>query len=72
MKKQELYKLLRKYDKNTEIKIWFIDYRNWVYNERKMIPQDIMISHRWYTDKWDGTIIICPLMDAGKDLSINQ
>jgi hypothetical protein len=58
MKLKELIKQLKEYDKDTEIKIWYVDKTDDTYVERKMIKQDIIIS------KYDGktTIIFYPLI----------
>lgn len=57
MKLKELIKLLKEYDEDTEIKIWYVDKSDDTYVERKMIKQDIIIS------KYDGktTIIFYPI-----------
>lgn len=57
MKLKELIKQLKEYDKDTEIKIWYVDKTDDTYVERKMIKQDIIIS------KYDGkaTIIFYPI-----------
>lgn len=58
MKLKELIKLLKEYDKNTEIKVWYIDTKDDAYIERDMTKQDIIISN------YDGktTIIFYPLL----------
>ena len=58
MKLKELIKLLKEYDKNTEIKVWYIDTEGDAYIERDMTKQDIIISN------YDGktTIIFYPLL----------
>ena len=57
MKLKELIKLLKEYDKDTEIKIWYVDKTDDTYIERKMTKQDIIIS------KYDGktNIIFYPI-----------
>ena len=57
MKVKELIKLLKEYDKDTEIKIWYVDKSDDTYVERKMTKRDIIIS------KYDGktTIIFYPI-----------
>lgn len=57
MKLKELIKLLKEYDKDTEIKIWYVDKTDDAYVERKMIKQDIIISKY----DWKTTIIFYPV-----------
>lgn len=57
MKLKELIKLLKEYDKDTEIKIWYVDKTDDTYVERKMIKQDIIISKY----DWKTTIIFYPI-----------
>ena len=59
MKLKELIKQLKEYDKDTEIKIWYVDKTDDTYVERKMTKQDIIIS------KYDGktTIIFYPITE---------
>lgn len=58
MKVKDLIKQLKEYDKDTEIKVWYVDKSDDTYVERKMIKQDIIIS------KCDGktTIIFYPII----------
>lgn len=58
MKLKDLIKELKEYDKNTEIKVWYIDTKDDAYVEREMERPDIMVS------KCDGktTIIFYPLL----------
>lgn len=57
MKLKELIKLLKEYDKDTEIKIWYVDKTDDTYIERKMTKQDIIISKY----DWKTTIIFYPI-----------
>lgn len=57
MKLKELIKLLKEYDKDTEIKIWYTDTSDDTYIERKMTKQDIIISKY----DWKTTIIFYPI-----------
>lgn len=57
MKLKELIKQLKEYDKDTEIKIWYIDKSYDTYVERKMTKQDIIISKY----DWKTTIIFYPI-----------
>lgn len=59
MKLKELIKLLKEYDKDTEIKIWYVDKTDDTYVERKMIKQDIIISKY----DWKTTIIFYPITE---------
>lgn len=59
MKLKDLIKLLKEYDKDTEIKIWYVDKTDDTYVERKMIKQDIIISKY----DWKTTIIFYPLLN---------
>jgi len=58
MKLKELIKELKEYDKNTEIRIGYVDKTEDAYIEREMQKQDIVISN------YDGktTIIFYPIM----------
>lgn len=57
MKLKELLKELKEYDKNTEVKVWYVDTKDDAYIEREMEKPDIIIS------RCDGktTIIFYPL-----------
>lgn len=57
MKLKDLIKELKEYDKNTEIKIGYVDKMDDAYIEREMQKQDIVISN------YDGktTIIFYPI-----------
>ena len=57
MKLKDLIKELKEYDKNTEIKIGYVDKMDDAYIERGMQKQDIIISN------YDGktTIIFYPI-----------
>ena len=57
MKLKELIKQLKKYDQNTEIKIWYVDKTDDTYIERKMTKQDIIISKY----DWKTNIIFYPI-----------
>lgn len=57
MKLKDLIKELKEYDKNTEIKIWYIDKTDDTYIERKITKQDIIISKY----DWKTTIIFYPI-----------
>ena len=57
MKLKELIKQLKEYDKDTEIKIWYVDKTDDTYVEREMIKQDIIISKY----DWKITIIFYPI-----------
>lgn len=57
MKLKELIKQLKEYDKDTEIKVWYVDKSDDTYVERKMIKQDIIISKY----DWKTTIIFYPI-----------
>lgn len=57
MKLKDLIKLLKEYDKDTEIKIWYVDKTDDTYVERKMTKQDIIISKY----DWKTTIIFYPI-----------
>lgn len=59
MKLKDLIKLLKEYDKDTEIKIWYVDKTDDTYVERKMIKQDIIISKY----DWKTTIIFYPILN---------
>ena len=59
MKVKELIKQLKEYDKDTEIKIWYVDKTDDTYVERKMINQDIIISKY----DWKTTIIFYPITE---------
>lgn len=59
MKLKDLIKLLKEYDKDTEIKIWYVDKTDDTYVERKMVKQDIIISKY----DWKTTIIFYPLLN---------
>ena len=54
---KELIKQLKKYDQNTEIKIWYVDKTDDTYIERKMTKQDIIISKY----DWKTNIIFYPI-----------
>lgn len=58
MKLKDLLKELKEYDKNTEIKIGYVDKTEDAYIERGMQKQDIIISN------YDGktTIIFYPIL----------
>lgn len=57
MKLKDLLKELKEYDKDTEVKVWYVDTKDDAYIERGMVKPDIMIS------KYDGktTIIFYPI-----------
>lgn len=57
MKLKDLIKELKEYDKDTEIKIWYVDKTDDTYIERKMTKQDIIISKY----DWKTTIIFYPV-----------
>ena len=57
MKLKELIKQLKEDDKDTEIKIWYVDKTDDTYIERKMTKQDIIISKY----DWKTTIIFYPI-----------
>ena len=59
MKLKELIKQLKEYDKDTEIKIWYVDKSDDTYVERKMVKQDIIISKY----DWKTTIIFYPITE---------
>ena len=59
MKLKELIKQLKEYDKDTEIKIWYVDKTDDTYVERKMTKQDIIISKY----DWKTTIIFYPITE---------
>ena len=57
MTTKELIKQLKEYDKDTEIKIWYVDKTDDTYVERKMTKKDIIISKY----DWKTTIIFYPI-----------
>lgn len=59
MKLKDLIKELKEYDKNTEIKIGYVDKSDDTYVERKMTKQDIIISKY----DWKTTIIFYPITE---------